>query len=118
MQIGIIGAGNVGGALGTAWARKGHHVRFGVRHPAGPEMTALLKEIGPAAAAGSPSEAAHFGEAVVFATPWPATREAIQSAGDLDEKVLLDCTNPLKPQLAGLEIGTSTSGGEMVAGWA
>jgi predicted dinucleotide-binding enzyme len=24
MQIGILGAGNVGGTLGKAWARKGH----------------------------------------------------------------------------------------------
>jgi 8-hydroxy-5-deazaflavin:NADPH oxidoreductase len=118
MHIGIIGAGSVGGTLGNAWARKGHKVRFGVRHPDSPEVTELLKKIGPAAAAGTVAEAARFGEAVVLATPWPGTFEAIQSAGDLTEKVLLDCTNPLKPQLAGLEVGTTTSGGEMVAQWA
>lgn len=118
MQIGIIGGGSVGGTLGTAWARKGHKVRFGVRHPDSPEITALLKNIGPAAAGGSVADAAAFGEVVVLATPWPGTLEAIQSAGDLSEKVLLDCTNPLKPQLAGLEVGTTSSGGEMVAEWA
>jgi predicted dinucleotide-binding enzyme len=118
MQIGIIGAGSVGGTLGTAWARKGHKVRFGVRHPDSPEITALVKKIGPPAAAGSVADAADFGEVVVLATPWPGTFEAIQSAGDLSEKVLLDCTNPLKPQLAGLEVGTTSSGGEMVAEWA
>jgi 8-hydroxy-5-deazaflavin:NADPH oxidoreductase len=115
MQIGIIGAGSVGGTLGTAWARRGHKVRFGVRHPDSAEMTALLKKIGPAAAAGNVVQAVSFSEVVVLATPWPATFEAIQSAGDLREKVLLDCTNPLKPQLAGLEVGTTSSGGEMVA---
>jgi len=118
MQIGIIGAGSVGGALGTGWARKGHRIRFGVRRPDSPEMAALLHKIGPAAAAGSVADAVTFGEAVVLATPWPATFEVIQSAGDLSEKVLLDCTNPLKPQLAGLEVGTTASGGEMVAEWA
>src|SRR5581483_7286285 len=118
MQIGIIGAGSVGGTLGTGWARKGHKIRFGVRHLDSPEVAELLKKIGPAAAAGSVAEAATFGEAVVLATPWPAAQAAIRSAGDLSEKVLLDCTNPLKPQLAGLEVGTTTSGGEMVAGWA
>jgi predicted dinucleotide-binding enzyme len=118
MQIGIIGAGSVGGALAAGWTRKGHHVRFGVRHPDSPELAALLKKIGPAAAAGSVADAASFGEAVVLATPWPGTQEAIRSAGDLSEKVVLDCTNPLKPQLAGLEVGTTSSGGEMVAGWA
>ncbi len=33
MKIGIFGAGNVGGALGTGWARKGHEVFFGVPKP-------------------------------------------------------------------------------------
>ncbi|HQQ78595.1 MAG TPA: NAD(P)-binding domain-containing protein, partial [Thermoanaerobaculia bacterium] len=31
MKIAILGAGNVGGALGTGWARKGHTVVFGTR---------------------------------------------------------------------------------------
>ena len=118
MQIGIIGGGSVGGALGAGWARKGHQIRFGVRRPDSPKMLALLKSIGPSAAAGTGAEAAAFGEAVVLATPWPATRDAIAAAGELREKILLDCTNPLKPQLAGLEVGTTTSGGEMVAEWA
>src|SRR5437762_9682660 len=118
MQIGIIGAGSVGAALGTGWARKGHKIRFGVRHPDNPQIGALLKKIGPSAAAGTVAEAAAFGETVVLATPWPGTHDAIQSAGDLSEKILFDCTNPLKPQLAGLELGTTTSGGEMVARWA
>jgi len=33
MNIGIIGAGNVGGTLGARWARNGHTVAFGVRDP-------------------------------------------------------------------------------------
>ena len=35
MNIAIIGAGNVGGTLGTRWAKNGHKVTFGVRKPAG-----------------------------------------------------------------------------------
>jgi len=31
MKLAIIGAGNVGGALGANWAQKGHDVFFGVR---------------------------------------------------------------------------------------
>ena len=33
MKIGIIGAGNVGGTLGKAWARKGHQVFYAVQRP-------------------------------------------------------------------------------------
>jgi len=117
MNIGIIGGGSVGGTLGTGWARKGHKIRFGVRRPDSTEMRDLLRKIGTAAAAGSVAEAATFGEAVVLATPWPAAQEALRSAGDLTGKVLLDCTNPLKADLAGIEVGTTTSAGEMVAQW-
>jgi predicted dinucleotide-binding enzyme len=118
MQIGIIGGGSVGGTLGAGWARHGHKIRFGMRRPDSPEVKELLKSIGSAAAAGSVAEAAAFGEVVVLATPWPATYEALRAAGDLSEKVLLDCTNPLAPDLSALELGTTSSGGEQVAEWA
>ena len=118
MNIGILGAGKVGGTLGTAWARKGHRIRFGVRRHDSPEIKELLRKIGPLASAGSVEEAASFGEAILLATPWPAAEEVLRGAGDLTGKILLDCMNPLKPGLAGLSIGTTTSAGEMVAQWA
>ena len=118
MKIAIIGAGNVGGTLGKGWAKKGHELFFGVRRPQGSEIQDLLKAAGGGARAGSPAEAAAFSEVVVLATPWQATEAAVKSAGDLSGKILIDCTNPLKADLSGLEIGHTTSGGEQVAGWA
>jgi len=118
MKIGIIGAGNVGGALGKGWAKTGHEVMFGVRNTSDPEVNALLKQAGANARAGSVAEAAKFGEVVVFATPWPATQEAVRNAGNLSCKVVFDCTNPLKPDMSGLEVGHTTSAAEQVAGWA
>jgi predicted dinucleotide-binding enzyme len=118
MKIGIIGAGNVGGTLGKAWAKKGHSVFFGVQRPQDDKVKELLQATGANARAGSPAEAAAFGEAVVFATPWPATEAAIRSAGSLAGKIVIDCTNPLKPDLSGLEVGHTTSGAERVAEWA
>src|SRR5262245_14809949 len=117
MRIAILGAGNVGGTLGRAWAAKGHDVCFGVRHPQDARTQDLLKAIGPKARAGAVAEAAAWGEVVVLATPWPATEEAIQSAGGLAGKVVIDCTNPLTPDLT-LAVGHTTSGLEQVAGWA
>jgi predicted dinucleotide-binding enzyme len=115
MQIGIIGAGNVGGTLGRAWAGKGHAVMFGVRNPADAKVKSLLAQAGAGATAGKVAEAAAHGEVVALATPWQAAREALQGAGALSGKVLLDCTNPLKADLSGLELGHTTSGGEQVA---
>ena len=118
MNIGIIGAGNVGGALGRGWAKAGHHIKFGVRDAGKPDVVALLEETGPNASAGTGAEAAGFGEVVVLTTPWPATEAAIHSAGNLAGKIVIDCTNPLKPDLSGLVVGHDTSAAEQVAQWA
>jgi 8-hydroxy-5-deazaflavin:NADPH oxidoreductase len=42
MAIAILGAGNVGGTLGTAWAARGNHVVFGVREPGAAKVKALV----------------------------------------------------------------------------
>jgi 8-hydroxy-5-deazaflavin:NADPH oxidoreductase len=97
MKIAIIGAGNVGRALEAGWKKKGHEVRFGKRE--------------------SNKDAAQWGEVVVLATPWPATKEAIAACGTLTGKVVLDATNPLLPNLSGLDHAEG-SGGERVARWA
>jgi hypothetical protein len=120
MQIGILGAGNVGGALGRGWAKAGHAVRFGVRDPDGGKERELLAAIardGGDAAATSIPEAAAFGEVVVLTVPWEAAEDALRHAGDLAGKVLLDCTNPFKPDLSGLITPEKGSAGEQVAAW-
>jgi 8-hydroxy-5-deazaflavin:NADPH oxidoreductase len=118
VKIAIIGAGAVGGTLGKGWAKKGHQVYFGVRKPKDQETLDLMKAAGNGAQAGVPAEAAAFGEVVVFATPWPATEAAVKSAGNLSGKIVVDCTNPLKADLSGLELGQTTSGAEQIANWA
>jgi 8-hydroxy-5-deazaflavin:NADPH oxidoreductase len=112
MRIAIIGAGNVGKAVGANWVRAGHEIRYGVRNPADAKYAGL--------AVASVAEAARAGEAVLIATPWPATEAAIAAAGDLAGKLVLDSTNPLAmgPDGLMLALGHTNSGGEMVAGWA
>ncbi len=91
---------------------------FGVRDPSSRSLGELLKSAGGRARAGQVPEAATFGEVVVLATPWPATEQAIHAAGNLAGKTVVDCTNPLAPDLSGLVVGTNTSAGEEVARWA
>lgn len=117
MNIGIIGSGSVGGALGKTWARVGHRIVFGSRHPESSEMRETVRQAGPTAGAGTAQEAAAFGDVVVVSLPWQAAKDVLESL-DLEGKTVLDTMNPLKPQLAGLEVGLTNSGAEMVAGWA
>jgi len=117
VKIGTIGAGQVGGTLGRAWAAKGHQVVLGVRDPRGPKVQELVKATGGTARAASPAEAAAHGEVVLLATPWAAARAALRGAGDLTGKILVDATNPLEPE-SGLALGHTTSAGEEVARWA
>jgi len=118
VKIGIIGAGNVGGTLGRAWAAKGHAVVFGARDPRGPKVQELVKATAGTARAATPAEAAAHGEVVLLATPWAAAQAALRGAGDLTGKILIDATNPLRPDLSGLTLGHTTSAAEEVARWA
>ena len=67
------------------------------------------------ATAGTVVEAVAFGDVVALTVPWGAVPAAIEAAGALDGKIVWDCTNALLPDMSGLQIGTSTSGGEEVA---
>src|SRR5262245_16470370 len=113
MKIAIIGAGNGGRTLGTAWAKRGHAVMFGVRDPGEPKIRALVEGCG--AGAVRIADAVAGTEVVIFAVPWSATGDAIAAAGDLHGKILVDATNPLTADNSALAIGHETSGGEQLA---
>lgn len=121
MKIAIIGAGNVGGTLGTAWAQKaGHEILFGVRNPAAEKAQAIVAKLSGKARAATPAEAAASADFIVLTTPWPQAEAAVRSLGNVSGKIVLDATNPLAmgPDGLGLEIGHSISAGEKVQGWA
>ena len=91
MKVGVIGAGRIGGNCATQFAKGGHEVMLSSRHPA--RLEGLANEIGDAATVGTPAEAAAFGEVVVFSVPWDLIDEAIEQAGSLDGKIVIDTTN-------------------------
>jgi predicted dinucleotide-binding enzyme len=117
MQIAIIGAGNVGGALARGWSRAGHHIVLGVRDAADPKVTALARAIG--ADVKGPAEAAVIAEVVVLALPWGAAEGAVKALGGLNGRIVVDCMNPLAMQNGrlGLDRGFNTSGAEALASW-
>lgn len=117
MKIAILGSGNVGGALGVRWAKAGHEVTFSSRHPDSDQVKKLVSVAGGKAAAAQPRDAACYADAVLLAVPWPAARDALVEAGDLKDRIIIDATNPLRPDLSGLALGADTSAGEQIAAW-
>lgn len=112
MRVAMIGMGNVGGVLGCQWKKAGHDVIFCVRDPHDPKKKDQALSIN--AAIGSVSDAASA-DAVLLAVPWTTVPETLNAAGDLSGKIVLDCTNPVTPELTYLTIGHATSAGEEVA---
>jgi predicted dinucleotide-binding enzyme len=88
MKIGILGAGNVGKALGDGWMRHKHEIQYGER--------------------GKMEEAAAFGEVVVLAVPFQAALDIVPAV-DLAGKTVIDCTNAL-----GRVPGKTSSGAEAI----
>ncbi len=113
MSIAIIGAGNVGMALGSAFAKRGERIVFGVPEP-GKYETAVAA-LGALADVATNAQAIATGDVVILAVPHAALRSIAQSVPDWQGKILVDATNPLAPGLSGLSLGTSTSGAEELA---
>jgi predicted dinucleotide-binding enzyme len=99
MKIGIIGSGHVGSALGGVWAKAGNEVMFSSRNLDNDKK--LAAEVGPNARAGTPQEAAAFGQVILFAVPYSAFPDLIKSLGNsLNGKVVINASNPF-PQRDG-----------------
>jgi predicted dinucleotide-binding enzyme len=93
LKIGIIGTGNIGGALATHWAKAGYELMISSRHPE--ELKDLAQKLGPKVRVGTPKEAAEFGEVILLSVPYRATPEIGRDlAPQLRGKILLDTGNP------------------------
>ncbi|HEX2649109.1 MAG TPA: NADPH-dependent F420 reductase [Burkholderiales bacterium] len=122
LRIGIIGSGRVGGTIGELWVKAGHEVVFSARTI--DEVKSLLDKLnlGPRARAGTPKQAAAFGEAVLVSVPYSALPSiGRDNAAELKGKVVLDTSNPIpgrdgdmaKPYL---EKGAGLSSQELLPG--
>jgi len=99
MKIGIIGAGRIGGTLGEHWVKAGHEVLLSSRHPE--NLKDLANRLGPSARAGTPREAAAFGDVILIAVPYGALPQVGRDfAGEMRGKIVLDAANPF-PQRDG-----------------
>ncbi|SFE07760.1 hypothetical protein SAMN05216378_2240 [Paenibacillus catalpae] len=104
MKIASIGSGNMGGTLGKRWAAFGHQVMFGSRDPHSERMKLLLQVAGDNAQAGTVKEAVTFAEVILLAVLPGDVERTLAQAGDLDGKILINCTNRYDGMSADLEV--------------
>jgi predicted dinucleotide-binding enzyme len=114
MKVAIIGSGNVGKALGGSIARAGHDVVVTARTPEHARATAA--RIG-ARPADSNVDAVADADVVILAT-WYSTaigEVAPEIADAAKGHVIIDVTNPVKPDLSGLVTGEQSAAEELQA---
>jgi predicted dinucleotide-binding enzyme len=113
MNIAIIGAGNVGRALAGSAARAGNSVT--VSSTTGESARAVAEQTG-ARAATSSRDAVEQAEIVILAVPYSAVDAVLAGVGDaLVGKVVVDATNPIKPDFTGLATGEKSGAEEIQA---
>ncbi|HTS85642.1 MAG TPA: NAD(P)-binding domain-containing protein [Usitatibacter sp.] len=118
MKIGVIGSGRIGGTLGELWAKAGYDVMFSsldLEHD-----KRLAAKVG--ARAGTPAQAASFGEVLLVSVPYPALEQIGHDyESSIRGKVVLDTSNPIQARdgemaVAAREKGTGVASAEFLKG--
>lgn len=101
-KIGIVGAGRMGGGLGSALVKAGYEVMFSSRRPE--ELKDLVAGLGANARAGTVEQAAAFGDIVLLVVPYGAMPGIAKQVGQVlaTKPLVLDVSNPI-PQRDGDE---------------
>lgn len=116
MKIGCIGAGMIGATVAKLWVDAGHDVRIASRHPEA--LSPLVKSLGPRASAGTPADAAAFGEVVMLTVPLKAVPGLARDlASTLAGTIVIDTGNAYVKRDGDIALeATRHSNGS--AGWA
>jgi 8-hydroxy-5-deazaflavin:NADPH oxidoreductase len=114
MRVGILGSGLMGSKLGTLFARAGHEVVFSYARNKS-KLTKLAHAAGKNARAGTPAQAAKNAHALLLAVHWSRVDDVLQQAGDLSNKVIVNCSLPMNDTDTELVIAHTSSGAEALA---
>jgi predicted dinucleotide-binding enzyme len=114
MRVGILGAGLMGGKLGTIFARAGHEVVFSYARRQ-EKLKALARDARANARAGTPREAAQEADAILLAVHWSRIGDVLNQTGDLSGKVIVTCSLPMNAHNTELVLGRTSSGAEELA---
>ncbi|WP_070987304.1 NADPH-dependent F420 reductase [Halofilum ochraceum] len=93
--IAMIGAGDMGQALGNLWAAAGYHMIFATRNP--DELGDVIEAAGHGAEAASVGEAVERADIITLAVPYKAEPSIAEKYGDaMKGKVLVNVDNALE----------------------
>jgi 8-hydroxy-5-deazaflavin:NADPH oxidoreductase len=113
--IAVIGTGQVAQALGPEFALQGHRVIYGSREPGRPDVAKLVERTGHDARVVLPADAAGEASIVVLAVPGLMVEKIVGGLGSLAGKIIIDPTNPLRRDKAGVfELSTVSSNAELI----
>lgn len=95
-NIGIIGAGQIGGAIAQQLARR--NIDATISNSQGPHsLRELVAQLGPSITAGTREEAAAK-DIVFVAVPWLKLPQALAGLPDFGGRIVVDTNNPLQKQ--------------------
>lgn len=113
LEIGILGTGRVAQALSSQWLKRAHRLTFGSRNP-----STRQQELGQLLALDNQPLDARFtsieqcvaeSAVLVVALPWQVALDSLLGLDDGRRRTVIDCINPLRPDLKGKVIEESTS---------
>ena len=111
--ISIIGSGTMAAAIGGRIAKAGHSVEVASRNPTNAQK--LADQLGSKATTG-PYGSVPAGDIVILAVPYKHASAALTAYGDaLSGKVIIDVTNPVAADLAGLVTPAGSSSAQETA---
>ena len=120
LRIGMIGSGRVGSTLGALWVKAGHQVMFSSLNIDYDRK--LAESVGPGALAGTPKDAAGFGDVLFFSVPYAALPGlGRELAAEMKGKIVLDASNPVPTRdgdmaKEALAKGTGVASAELLPG--
>jgi len=116
--VAIIGTGDMGNSLGPRLASAGYSVIYGSRDPSKVTVQDLVETTGSRTRATTQREAAQAADIVLLAVPWPPMEQVAQSLGNLDGKIVVDVSFPMRQAEDGYPESTvATSSAELIQGW-
>lgn len=113
MKVTIVGYGNMGSGLATSLTKTENQVVITGRDLEKAQQ--LAAKLGDKVRVLPEAEAAGDADVIIATAPYAEQVDALSKLGDLAGKIVVDISNPLKPDYSGLVIGHSTSAAEEIA---